>query len=488
MTSPVGITSFGAYVPRLRLARENIAKAHAWAMPNLRGLGKGERSMCNWDEDSITMAVEAARDCLTERDRAAVDGIYFASTTLPFLDRQNAGVIGAAVNLEAGLSSLDIAGSQRAGTSALITALKATGDGESLVVASDARKAKPASTDEMHFGHGAAALGVGSEGVIAKCLGAHTVTVDFVDHYRGEGEDFDYGWEERWIREEGYLKIVPQAVKGLMDKVGGSGDDITHFVMPCTMRGIPQRVAKMFGIADDAVVDNMAATVGDTGAAHALLMLVSALENAKAGDKILVVNFGQGADVILLEATEALAGLPKRAGAAGAVAQGRTETDYMKFASFQNNVKLDFGMRAETDNKTALSMEYRKKDMVTGFVGGRCTKCGTVQYPRSRYCVNPNCQAFDSQEPHPFADQPATLMSFTADWLSYNPSPPFFYGQVNFDDGGRVLMGFTDTDAGQLQVGTPLKMMFRIKDYDELRGYRRYFWKAAPDLNAEKET
>jgi uncharacterized OB-fold protein len=71
-------------------------------------------------------------------------------------------------------------------------------------------------------------------------------------------------------------------------------------------------------------------------------------------------------------------------------------------------------------------------------------------------------------------------MSFTADWLSYNPSPPFYYGQVQFETGGRVLMGFTDTDAGQLEVGSALKMMVRIKDFDKDRGYRRYFWKAAP--------
>src|SRR5690242_21713510 len=134
-----GITAFGAYIPRLRLNRASIAAAHKWAMPSLRGMARGERSMCNWDEDAITMAVEAARDCLTGRERKDVGGVFFASTTLPFLDRQNAGVIGAALNLEHGISSLDIAGSQRAGTSALITALKSAGDEEVLLAAADAR-------------------------------------------------------------------------------------------------------------------------------------------------------------------------------------------------------------------------------------------------------------------------------------------------------------------------------------------------------------
>ncbi|MBI1180446.1 MAG: 3-hydroxy-3-methylglutaryl CoA synthase [Alphaproteobacteria bacterium] len=480
VSGTAGITSFGAYIPRLRLNRASIAAAHKWAMPNLRGMAKGERSMCNWDEDAITMAVEASRDCLTGRDRGALEGIFFASTTLPFLDRQNAGVIGAALNLEHGIASLDVAGSQRAGTSALIAALRGAGDGETLVAAADARKARPASASEMQFGHGAAAVTVGRDRPVAVLRAHHTVTTDFVDHFRGEGEEFDYGWEERWVREEGYGKIVPQAIKALLDKAGVAGGDVAHFVMPCSLKGIPERTAKLFGVAPEAVADTMAESCGDTGAAHALLMLSAALEKAKPGDLILVVAFGQGADAILLEATEALADLPARHGVAGALAAGRREDDYMKFLSFQDNIRLDWGMRGETDNKTALSTEYRKKDMVTGFSGGRCTVCGTVQFPRTHYCVNPNCQALDTQEPYSFADSPARVMSFTADWLSYNPSPPFYYGQVQFETGGRVLMGFTDTEAGQLEVGSPLKMMFRIKDYDRDRGYRRYFWKAAP--------
>ena len=475
-----GITAFGAYIPRLRLNRASIAAAHKWALPGLRGMAKGERSMCNWDEDAITMAVEAARDCLIGRERKDLSGILLASTTLPFLDRQNAGVIGAALNLEHGISSLDIAGSQRAGTSALINALKSAGGEEVLLAAADARKAKPASANEMQFGHGAAAFTIGSKDVIAKLLASYTVTTDFVDHFRGEGQEFDYGWEERWVREEGYSKIVPKAVKAALEKARVEGSAISKFVMPCTMRGIPEKIAKDFGIPPEAVADTMGEVCGDTGAAHALLMLAAALETAKAGDLILVASFGQGADAILLEVTDAIANLPKRAGVSGALASGRTEQDYMKFLSFQDNVRLDWGMRGEMDNKTALSSEYRNKDMVTGFTGGKCSVCGTVQFPRTHYCVNPNCNALDTQEPYSFADSPARVMSFTADWLSYNPSPPFFYGQVQFETGGRVLMSFTDTDAGQVEVGSPLKMMFRIKDYDHDRGYRRYFWKAAP--------
>ncbi len=86
-----GITGFGAYVPRLRLQRQAIVDAHKWADPALAGKAKGERSMCNWDEDAVTMGVEAARGCL-DGSEAAPDIVYFASTSAPFADRQNAGI------------------------------------------------------------------------------------------------------------------------------------------------------------------------------------------------------------------------------------------------------------------------------------------------------------------------------------------------------------------------------------------------------------
>ena len=95
----IGITSFGAYIPRLRLSRSSIVQGMGWFAPAIMAVSQGERSMCNWDEDSITMAVAAARDCLVGKDKATLDALYLASTTLPFADRQNAGIVAAAMNL-----------------------------------------------------------------------------------------------------------------------------------------------------------------------------------------------------------------------------------------------------------------------------------------------------------------------------------------------------------------------------------------------------
>ena len=159
---PVGLMALGAYLPQRRLQRKVIAAAHSWFEPSLMGLGQGERTMASWDEDTITLAVEAARACLRHRDRAAVNALYIGSTSFPFLDRQNAALAGEALGLRRDLQTFDLAGSRKAGTSALLAALKAAEQGEQgLVVAADKRRAKAASTAEMNYGDGAAAMLVG---------------------------------------------------------------------------------------------------------------------------------------------------------------------------------------------------------------------------------------------------------------------------------------------------------------------------------------
>ncbi len=120
----IGILAYGAYIPRRRLARKSVADANAWFNPALRGQAKAERSMCNWDEDAVTMAVEAARDCLTGFARDQVRSVQLASTSFPFEDRLNSGIVAQALNLGAEISSLDVGSSQRAATAGLAAVLE----------------------------------------------------------------------------------------------------------------------------------------------------------------------------------------------------------------------------------------------------------------------------------------------------------------------------------------------------------------------------
>jgi len=477
MQTIVGIRSYGAFIPRRRLQRAAIAAAHAWAFPGLKGQARGERSMCGWDEDVVTMAVEAGRDCLRGLDTAAIGGLSLASTTAPYADLNNAVLVGAALRLPQAASSADLGGSTRAGLTALIEACR-RGGADHLVIASEKRTAKPGSAQEMQAGCGAGAMVVGEgEQVLARFLGAETVSVPFFDHFRRAGQDFDYGWEERWIRDEGVAKIVPTAVKRLLERLGLDPGRVSHFGLSGGPAKADAAVARTLKLAPERLIPDLQAQIGDTGTAHPLLLLAGALERAGAGEIIVIASFAQGCEVIAFEMLRGAAGAGRR-GLAGSLATRIEETAYLKLLSNDGHVELDWGMRAETDHKTALTQLYRSADQIFGFVGGQCRACGAVQFPRLPTCVN--CGAPDTQEPRPLVDEPAQVATYTADWLQYSPSPPLYMGLVQFQAGARVLMEIVDVGPEGLEVGTPLAMTFRMKERDRLRGWDRYFWKATP--------
>ena len=483
----IGITSYGAYIPRLRLERMAIFQAMGWFAPAIVMVAQGERSMCNHDEDALTMAVAAARDCLSGTDKKLIDGSYLCSTTLPFADRQNAGILKTALNLGDTMITADFTSSLRAGTTGLITALDVVKGGSRtniLVTASDKRETKPAYFYEMWFGDGAAALLVGDRDVIAEFRGSYTVSYDFVDHYRGAGKAYDYMWEERWLREEGYSKFIPEAVDGLFKKIGITMNDVQKVVFPCLFKAEHKAIAKKLGATPEKVIDTMHEVCGETGAAHPLLMLVAALEQAKPGDGILLAGFGQGCDALYFKATEAIAKLAPRAGVKGSLENKKTIDNYMKFLKFRNLIDPEMGIRAEAPTQTAMTSLWRNRKMLTGLIGGKCRDCGTPQFPKMDICVNPNCGHVGTQDDYEFADRPARIKTFTGDLLAVSIDPPTTYGMIEFIEGGRFMADFTDCELADCKVGLPVKMAFRRRFTDDERGFSGYFWKAIPQPGA----
>lgn len=463
-----GIRSLGAYLPRLRIPRSRIVDQVSWTNPGLKALAKGARAFCNWDEDSITLAVQAARNAGVRL--ADIERLMLASTTLPFADRSNAGVVAEALagsSEDSGnLATTDLTGSQRASTSALLQAL--TGQENCLVLSADQRQTKPASMQELLYGHGAAAVEVAEDNLLAKYLGGVSLNSDLVDHYRASDADFDYGLESRWVRDEGYYKLIPEAVEALFQQTGVSRDRINAAAIAIpdsAAKGLCRRLGLPF------TPDPLQSGCGDTGSPQPLLRLIDCVSRARVDDLVLLVGFGQGVDAMLFQQLKAVTDNP----VTQQLDAGVEQDNYLRFLSFGGGVDIDWGMRAERDNRTALSTFYRKRRAITGFVGGRCEACGTPQYPKSQLCVN--CGQVGTQTDYGFAHRQGRVKSYTEDWLGYSPGPPLTYGNVAFEGGGNVYMEFTDLEPGELKVGEPLRMVFRIKDFDRLRRFRRYFWK-----------
>lgn len=482
----VGIVSYGGYIPRYRLSRMTVVQNMAWYFPVIMAVAGGEKAVANWDEDAVSMAVAAAYDCMAGKDRKALGGVYLASTTLPFADRLNAGIVAAALNVpENGATNADFAACMKGGTTASLAALDAVASGRAssiLVAAADQRRTKMATMFEMFYGDGAAALLFGNKDVIAEFKGSHSINCDFADHYRGSGRDFDYGWEERWVRDEGYGKIIPQAIAGFLKKTGMKIEDFSKIIYPCYFGGTHKDIGKKIGADGAKLQNNLHNNCGDTGTAHPLVMMAAALEDAKPGDKILLASFGQGCDVLAFEVTENIKNLKPRKGIKGSLAHRAEFNNYQKFSKFRDLITADLGIRGEANPNTSLTVLWRKRKFILGLVGGKCTKCGTPQIPLQPVCVNPKCHSVKTFEDYEFADKEGKVLMFTSDLLSASVDPPAVYGMVAFDGGGRTLLDFTDCEASGIKVGMKVKMTFRKRYTDGTRGFTGYFWKAVPQM------
>jgi 3-hydroxy-3-methylglutaryl CoA synthase len=474
-----GIQSWGVCIPRLRVSRKTIGAAMGWVNPSLK-TARGERSICNWDEDSLTMAVEAARCALPSRAaRDSVSTVMLASTTLPFADRSNSTMLASALGLDDSALTLDVTGSQRSATAALAQALGSSGRGHTLVAAADRRLARPGSDQESTYGHGGAAIVVGADAGVAELVARHHRAADFVDHHRLTDSPFDYSLEERWVREAGWQTLVPDALQALLTEEQIAAKDIAHLVIDAPP-ALARKIASLAGISESTLIDNLSAQCGQTGAGHPLLMLASALERAKAGEWVLLVGFGHGVDTLLFRTTSKISSHKPSRSVVEALADRREETEYTRFLSHCGLLPVEFGMRAERDSRTAQTVAWRRHEDIYAFTGGRCTHCGTVQFPRARVCVAPTCREVGEQEPVPLAEATARVKTFTEDWLAFSPRPPLVYGNVAFAAGGNAFIEFADFAQGEAKVGGEVRFVFRLKDVDRTRGFRRYFWKAAP--------
>jgi len=442
----------------------------------------GEKAVANYDEDAVTMAVAAGSDALSGTASQTIEALYLATTTAPYRERQDAGIVAAALDLSADIRTADFTDSTKAGTAALIAgcdAVKAGSAKSVIVCASDCRVAKPGSFEEGNYGDGAAAFVLGESGVIARLEGSYSVTRDFMDRWRTEHDRFVHFSEDRWIRDEGYTKFITQAISGLLKKYGLSAKDFAKAVYPCLYVREHGAIGKSLGFKPEQLQQELLTSVGDSGAAHPLMMLAAALQDAKQGDKILVASYGNGSDAMFFEVTKDIATVGADRDIKKYLALKRDLPSYEKYLAFRDLLTTEKGLRGET-GPTQVTLVWRDRKVILGLYGSRCRRCGTPQYPDQRICVNPECGAVDEMEAYRFADKRGRLFSYTSDSLAFSVSPPEMYGVIDFEGGGRYLLDITDCDASSLQINMPVEMSFRRKYTDVGHGIYGYFWKARP--------
>lgn len=448
----------------------------------------GEKATAYYDEDSITMAVGAAIDCLRDTDNHTVDGLYFATTTSPYKEKQCSSIMAMPLDLRRDIKAVDITNSLRSGTIAIdmaLDAIKASTAKSILVTASDARMAAPSSRMEAVLGDGAGAILLGSENVIAEIQESYSISDELAATWRGSDDTFVRSWEERMVLDEGYAKIMPEVIAGLMSKCSMSPSDFTRVVLdpPVDVRR-HAKVAGQIGFDPGQLLDpsGLFMMAGHLGSAMSLTMLVAALESAKPGDKILWASYGNGADAFVLEVTDAIGKLGERRGLKSHIESKHVIDNYVTYLRWRELVPQDEADRPERAH-ISVAANTRSRRQILGLWGVKCRQCGTPQYDGGtigsvpiRVCAV--CQARDDFEDYGFADRKATIFSFTHDNLAPSPDKPSSVAVVDFEGGGRFLFDLTDSDPAEVNVGMEVEMTFR-KIWSD-RGISNYHWKARP--------
>jgi len=461
-----GITSYGAYIPRYRLGKETAG----WGRPIEKPVG-------NFDEDSLTMAVAAGMDCIEGLDRDAVNGLLFATTTSPYIEKQGASIVAAAVDLGRNIVTNDVTNSLRAGTLAMRSALDAIAAGSAkqvMITVSDARTGAPGTEVDQVTGDGAAALLIGDNGTIANVIDSFSISDEIMDYWRAEGDNNVRTWEDRWVVESGYLRILPEVVTGLMNKMGMDIKDVTK---ACYYGPNPRRhgeMARKLGLSEEQIQDPLFGQMGNTGAAYPIMLLIAALEAAKPGDKILLASYGDGAEAYLLEVTKEIEKFGSRRGIKGNLEAKRIRSSVgVRGAALKG---LDGG-------PPSISARYRDRDEIDRLHGAKCQNCGLIQYPPQRVCTK--CHTKDQWEPVRLADKKGKIFTFSLDYLVGGIDVPLAITIIDFEGGGRGLFMMTDREiispsnpGDDVRCDAPVEMSFR-----KLRssgGVHNYYWKAIP--------
>lgn len=466
-----GLIAYGAYVPYHRLARADIAATLG------SGGGKGTRSVAGYDEDTTSMAVEAARTAVSGGElRARIGQLFLATATPAYLDKANATAVHAALALPEHVLALDMAGSVRSGTGALVTAAASTVP--TLAVLSDLRTGLPGGADEAAGGDGAAAFAFGGHRadspVIAELLAHDTVSDEILERWRLPGAPASRVWEERFS-EDIYVTLAGKALSAALDRAGLTLPAVDHFAVAGLHTRACARLRRTPGIRPEAVTPDLAGVIGNPGTAQPGLLLADILDRARPGETIALVVLGDGASVLLLRTTDALPARRSPRPVAAQIAAGSAPIPYATYLSWRGLLDREPPRRPDPEPPYA-PPAHRRNRWKYAFVAARCEKCGTRHLPPDRVCAA--CRSVDAMADEPMEHVRGTVATFTVDRLAHTPSPPMLVVVVDYDGGGRFRCQLTDATEADAVIGARVEMTFRRTV--TAAGIHNYFWKARP--------
>lgn len=341
----VGIVGYGAYVPRFRLPATEVARV--W-----RGsedvLPVTEKAVPGLDEDTATIALEAARNALARAaiDPARLGAVWVGSESHPYAVKPTSTIVAEAIGAVPHTQAGDWEFACKAGTEALQAAIGFVGSGMTdyaLTIGADTAQGRPGDALEYTAAAGGAAFVVGPRAeALAYFEGSYSFVTDTPDFFRRPYQHYPrHG--SRFTGEPAYFRHVLAAGQHLMEQLGYQASDYTMAVFHQPNLKFPQRVAKMLGFKPEQIKDGLlVGEIGNTYAGSSLVGLTGALDVAKPGDHILIVSFGSGAgsDAFSLFVTDAIEGRRHQARLTAQYIARRQEIDYATYARYRRKLHM----------------------------------------------------------------------------------------------------------------------------------------------------
>lgn len=310
----VGIVGYGCYIPRYRIKVEDIARVWGDNSENIKkSLNVFEKSVPAMDEDTATISVEAARNAINHSgvNPEDIEAIYCGSESHPYAVKPTATIVAAAIEATPNLTAADYEFACKAGTAAIQTVMglvESRRIKHGLAIGADTSQGRPGGALEYTASAGGAAfiLGTEKDNLIAIIHDTYSYTTDTPDFWRREGQEFpSHG--ARFTGAPAYFRHVVSAAKRIMEKNNITPEDFRYAVFHQPNGKFPQRSAKILGFKEEQIRTGLLTPwIGNTYSGSTPLGLCAVLDEAKAGDKILVASYGSGAgsDAFIIEVTK----------------------------------------------------------------------------------------------------------------------------------------------------------------------------------------
>ena len=310
----VGIITYGVYIPRYRIRVEEIARVWGANAADISGgLGVFEKSVPDMDEDTATIAVEAARNALCRRriDPEKIGAVYVGSESHPYAVKPTACTVGEAIGATPNMTAADLEFACKAGTAGIqmcMGLVKSEMITYGLAIGSDVAQGAPSDALEYTAAAGGAAFLIGRENPIAVIHHTCSYTTDTPDFWRREGQDYPrHGG--RFTGEPGYFKHTEGAARLLFEQVNKTAQDFEYAVFHQPNAKFPQKVANTLGFKPEQIRPGLVVSrLGNTYSGASPIGLAATLDIAKPGDRIFVASFGSGAgsDAFDIEVTDTI--------------------------------------------------------------------------------------------------------------------------------------------------------------------------------------